>query len=101
MQKILVVLLISAVDRHCGLRQASQARCLGRHEHAAVRRGYLRSGLRQCGGGDTGEGTEIAGPQEGLLAKRIIYFDFDSSEIRGEGTEIVAAHAKHLAGAPA
>jgi peptidoglycan-associated lipoprotein len=43
------------------------------------------------------EGAEAQGPMEGLLAKRTIYFDFDSSEIRGEGTEIVAAHAKYLA----
>lgn len=40
---------------------------------------------------------EAAGPQAGLLAKRTVYFDFDSSEIRGEGTDIVAAHAKYLA----
>jgi peptidoglycan-associated lipoprotein len=43
------------------------------------------------------EGAEAPGPQEGMLAKRTIYFDFDSSEIRGEGTDIVAAHAKYLA----
>jgi peptidoglycan-associated lipoprotein len=41
-----------------------------------------------------------AGPQEGLLAKRTIYFDFDSSEIKGEGTDIVSAHAKYLASNP-
>jgi len=40
---------------------------------------------------------ESAGPQGGLLIKRIVYFDFDSSEIKGEGTDIVAAHAKYLA----
>lgn len=40
---------------------------------------------------------EVAGPQAGLLAKRTVYFDFDSSEIKGEGTDIVAAHAKYLA----
>jgi len=40
---------------------------------------------------------ETAGPQAGLLAKRVVYFDFDSSEIKGEGTDIVAAHAKYLA----
>jgi peptidoglycan-associated lipoprotein len=45
----------------------------------------------------TGEELEAPGPMEGLLAKRTVYFDFDSSEIRGEGTEIVAAHAKYLA----
>jgi peptidoglycan-associated lipoprotein len=44
------------------------------------------------------EGADAPGPMEGLLAKRTIYFDFDSSEIRGEGTDIVAAHAKYLAG---
>jgi peptidoglycan-associated lipoprotein len=49
-----------------------------------------------AGVGDTGEGIEVPGPQEGLLAKRVIYFDFDSSEIRGEGAEIVSAHAKHI-----
>jgi peptidoglycan-associated lipoprotein len=43
---------------------------------------------------------ETAGPQAGLLAKRVIYFDFDSSEIKGEGTDIVGAHAKYLASHP-
>ena len=36
---------------------------------------------------------DLPGPLAGMLAKRTVYFDFDSSEIRGEGTEIVAAHA--------
>jgi peptidoglycan-associated lipoprotein len=45
------------------------------------------------GGGDD----EIAGPQAGLLAARVIYFDFDSAEIKGQGTDVVAAHAKYLA----
>jgi peptidoglycan-associated lipoprotein len=48
-------------------------------------------------GGANEEGAEAPGPLEGLLAKRTIYFDFDSSEIKGEGTDIVAAHAKYLA----
>ena len=47
-----------------------------------------------------GGAAEAGGPQEGLLAKRTVYFDFDSSEIKGEGTDIVAAHAKYLAGHP-
>jgi peptidoglycan-associated lipoprotein len=44
---------------------------------------------------------ETAGPLAGMLAKRTIYFDFDNSEIKGEGTDIVAAHAKYLAKNPA
>jgi peptidoglycan-associated lipoprotein len=43
---------------------------------------------------------EVPGPQAGLLAKRTVYFDFDSSEIKGDGTDIVAAHAKYLAANP-
>jgi peptidoglycan-associated lipoprotein len=48
-----------------------------------------------------GPDDESAGPQGGLLADRIIYFDFDSAEIRGAGTDVVAAHAKYLAAHPA
>src|SRR5256714_9816487 len=47
-----------------------------------------------------GADEEAAGPQAGLLATHLVYFDFDSSEIKGEGTDIVAAHAKYLAGHP-
>jgi peptidoglycan-associated lipoprotein len=46
------------------------------------------------------EGAAAAGPMSGTLARRIIYFDFDSSEIKAEGTEIVAAHARYLAANP-
>jgi peptidoglycan-associated lipoprotein len=47
-----------------------------------------------------GADDEAAGPQAGLLAKRVVYFDFDSSEIKGEGPGVVAAHAKYLAANP-
>ncbi|HTT03474.1 MAG TPA: peptidoglycan-associated lipoprotein Pal [Steroidobacteraceae bacterium] len=52
------------------------------------------------GGAGAGSGEDAAGPQTGLLAKRLIYFDFDSSEIKGEGTDIVAVHAHYLAANP-
>ncbi|MBS0580555.1 MAG: peptidoglycan-associated lipoprotein Pal [Proteobacteria bacterium] len=38
----------------------------------------------------------MGGPKTGLLATRIIYFDFDSTDIKGEATDVVAAHAKYL-----
>jgi peptidoglycan-associated lipoprotein len=56
------------------------------------------SGVGQANAND--EGADAPGPMEGLLAKRTIYFDFDSSEIKGEGTDIVSAHAKYLASHP-
>ena len=43
--------------------------------------------------GQSGDDTAIAGPPEGLLAQRIIYFDFDRSDIRADSQSIVAAHA--------
>ncbi len=63
------------------------------------------SGAQGSGAGLSGSATaattgnpddETAGPQGGLLATRIVYFDFDSSDIKGEGTDVVAAHAKYL-----
>ena len=47
-----------------------------------------------------GADEEAAGPQAGLLATHLVYFDFDSSEIKGTGTDVVAAHAKYLGGHP-
>jgi peptidoglycan-associated lipoprotein len=43
---------------------------------------------------------ETGGPQAGLLATRVVYFDFDSAVIQGQGVDVVAAHAKYLAGRP-
>jgi peptidoglycan-associated lipoprotein len=53
-----------------------------------------------AGGGALGSQEETAGPQAGLLATRIVYFDFDSAVIQGQGVAVVAAHAKYLAGNP-
>ncbi|HVW69326.1 MAG TPA: peptidoglycan-associated lipoprotein Pal [Steroidobacteraceae bacterium] len=64
--------------------------------------GAEAEGAGANGANAAGQGSdeETAGPQGGLLAKRIVYFDFDSSEIKGDGTDIVAAHAKYLASNP-
>lgn len=51
-------------------------------------------------GGALGSQDEIGGPQAGLLATRIVYFDFDSAVIKGQGVDVVAAHAKYLSANP-
>lgn len=38
------------------------------------------------------------GPQGALTAQRVIYFDFDSSDIRNEYVDVIAAHGRFLAG---
>jgi peptidoglycan-associated lipoprotein len=95
MHKILGVLLVALVLVAAGCRSKPlpDASASSGTDQGASTRGEEYTSATE----NTGEGTEVPGPQEGLLAKRIIYFDFDSSEIRGEGTSILAAHAKHLA----
>ncbi len=38
------------------------------------------------------------GPAGALAAQRVIYFDFDSSDIRNEFIDVIAAHGRFLAG---
>ncbi len=51
-----------------------------------------------------GRGTEFGddeqGPGADLMNQRIIYFDFDQSNIRQEFNEVLAAHARNLADNP-
>jgi peptidoglycan-associated lipoprotein len=67
------------------------------------------SGVETGGAGTaTGEGMEQGKAFQGnplddpnsLLAKRVIYFDFDKSAIKDEFRDIIAAHAKYLADNP-
>lgn len=46
-------------------------------------------------------GQEGVGPDAtGLLARRTIYFDFDSAQVRSEDLPIIQAHARYLAANP-
>jgi peptidoglycan-associated lipoprotein len=45
----------------------------------------------------SGTGPGVAGPSGEQLQKRTIYFDFDSSEIKPEFTDLLGAHAHYLA----
>jgi len=91
---MMVVLLLAAACAlgACASKQTKPAESGGQ--------GMANSGTEGAGNSNASGGSsddEVAGPQAGLLAKRTVYFDFDSSEIKGEGTDIVAAHAKYLA----
>ncbi len=102
MRRILVVMLMACLAvAGCGSKPPkpspqSQGSQVGSGPDAA---GAGLNGANSAGG-QNGSDDETAGPQAGVLAKRIVYFDFDSSEIKGEGTDIVGAHAKYLATNP-
>lgn len=53
------------------------------------------------GPGGAGGAAIGAGARADLLAKRVVYFDFDSSNIDDESRQIIEAHAAHLAANPA
>jgi peptidoglycan-associated lipoprotein len=96
MQRALVVLLVAA--------SLSLGACASKKPKAAAPEGSGEAvGATSGGAGDASAAaganadSEAAGPQAGLLATRVVYFDFDSSEIKGAGTDVVAAHAKYLA----
>jgi peptidoglycan-associated lipoprotein len=96
MRKILIILMVAAALCSAGCKSkrpkpgpSSQTEVGGADSAGA--------GSDAANAGNVGSDDDAAGPQGGLLAKRIIYFDFDSSDIKGEGTDVVAAHAKYLA----
>jgi peptidoglycan-associated lipoprotein len=97
MRKILIVLVLAAALTSTGC--ASKKPKPGASQSTEVGSGADTSGAGSdaANAGNVGSDDEAPGPQTGILAKRIIYFDFDSSDIKGEGTDVVAAHAKYLA----
>jgi len=92
MHRVMVVLLLVGA---CAL-----SACASKPSKPAGEQGMASTGAEGAGATNANAGAgsddEAAGPQAGLLAKRTVYFDFDSSEIKGDGTDIVAAHARYL-----
>jgi peptidoglycan-associated lipoprotein len=50
--------------------------------------------------GATVDDTATGGPSGELLSKRVVYFDFDRADIRGDSQAVVNAHAAYLAKNP-
>jgi peptidoglycan-associated lipoprotein len=67
--------------------------------------GATTSGIgSEAGGAGTSAGTALTAQQQALAdlkAKSVVYFDYDSSEIRAEYLDVVAAHAAYLVKYPA
>ena len=102
MRRILVVMLMIACLGVVGCK-TKPPKTTPPPPASEVGAGSAASGAGGANAANAGQNAdeETAGPQAGLLAKRVVYFDFDSSEIKGDGTDIVAAHAKYLANNPA
>ena len=60
---------------------------------------------RGIGEGSVDQGSEfggagLPGPSGGVLDSRVIYFDYDRSEIRSEYTDMLQSHGRYLASNP-
>src|SRR5438874_1465453 len=94
MRRVVIVLLVAA--------SVALGACAAKRPVAAPPAPAANEAVQGSGAGSAnaaaGADEEAAGPQAGLLATHLVYFDFDSSEIKGTGTDVVAAHAKFLGG---
>jgi peptidoglycan-associated lipoprotein len=99
MSRMMTVMLLAAALNvaACASKPATKPEAGAQGGTAAGAEG---AGATGAGAGASGAEEEAAGPQAGLLATRVVYFDFDSAEIKGQGVEVVAAHAKYLAANP-
>jgi peptidoglycan-associated lipoprotein len=60
--------------------------------------GTNRDGLEA--GEALGGGEDAQQPTEGLLAQRIVYFDYDQAEVRSDFADLISAHSRNLASNP-
>jgi peptidoglycan-associated lipoprotein len=102
MRKILSLLLVVTVVA-LGACAHKPPKDTGQTGASQVPAGALANGAGAngaTGAAGAGTGEDVAGPQEGILAQRIIYFAFDSSDISGDGMALVTAHAHYLVSHP-
>ncbi len=94
----LLVATLAVALAGCGSKPVKPAPSTAPTESNAGAQSEGANGANAAGG--LGNQDETAGPLAGLLATRIVYFDFDSAVIQGAGVDVVAAHAKYLAANP-
>ncbi|HTQ36580.1 MAG TPA: peptidoglycan-associated lipoprotein Pal [Steroidobacteraceae bacterium] len=98
---ILVMLAVMAFAAGCSSKPVKEAAPAATPVPAAGSNSGVQSGgvptvdIDQHQGSTQGGAT---GPSSPLAAQRIIYFDFDSSDIRSEYVDVIAAHARFLSG---
>jgi peptidoglycan-associated lipoprotein len=101
--KLLLVVAASLLLTACPKKPTTVANTGAGSEVPAAGTGSATTGGDASGSGvgtaqplpDTG-GSGASGADAALLSRTVIYFDFDSSEVRGDFADVVAAHARHL-----
>lgn len=96
---VMAVLMMAALLAACGSKRPTEKPA----ETATTVPSATDSGAQSAGiatvDASAGTGAQGAlGPDGPLGSQRVIYFDFDSSEIRNEYVDVLAAHGRFLAG---
>jgi peptidoglycan-associated lipoprotein len=99
MRKTAMVLLVATVLAlaGCGGKAGTRA---GASSGDTVASGSdaASSGAEASAGSVGGGGAGASGPPGELGSQRVIYFEFDSADIRSEFVDVIAAHGRFLAG---
>lgn len=100
MRKLLSVMLLVAVMElgACAHKPVTQTGPATSSQPVAAQAsgGAGTSAFGSGGATAAGSGEDIAGPTEGILVQRTVYFGFDSSDLTPEGTTLISAHAHYL-----
>lgn len=100
--RLLLVLMFTAFLTACGTTQESEQAPATVEDRSTESRDADDEGYSQTygtGEDESGEFSELDDPSS-ILSNRTIYFDYDSSDIRSEYRDVVAAHAEYLADNP-
>lgn len=96
---VMAVLMMAALLAACGSKRPTESPA----EAATAVPATTEPGAQSAGiatvdasTGSTAQGA--LGPDGPLGSQRVIYFDFDSSDIRNEYVDVIAAHGRFLAG---
>lgn len=102
--RILIALVCAAALAGCASKRATTAP--ERPASSSIDSGAVAAGApadaAMASGLDAaaGDGGGVAGPQGGLLSRRVVYFDFDRADVRAEDAAVIAAHARYLSSNP-
>jgi peptidoglycan-associated lipoprotein len=92
----LLVMLVSVVLLGCGSNKSKDDTAGEQAVVPATDPGAESFGVATVDAGQGTTGRGALGPDGPLGSQRVIYFDYDSSDIRKEYAEVVAAHGKFL-----
>jgi peptidoglycan-associated lipoprotein len=101
MRKTAMVLLVAAVLALAGCGGKAKTRAdapSGSVADSSSSDATSAGAAASAGSVGEGSGSGASGPPGELGSQRVIYFEFDSSDIRSEFVDVIAAHGRFLAG---